>query len=76
MLLFICACALGWEANSHKATIFEVKSDIQKLKEAGVEVQISWTPGHADIKGNDQADRLAKEAAQEAVRVTSSNDTM
>ena len=63
---------LGWEANSHKATIFEVKSDIQKLKEAGVEVEISWTPGHADIKGNDQADRLAKEAAQEAKEMSES----
>ena len=30
-----------------------------------VEFEISWTPGHADIKGNDQADRMAKEAAQE-----------
>ena len=29
-------------------------------------MEISWTPWHADIKGNDQADRLAKEAAQEA----------
>ena len=57
---------LGWEANSHKATIFEVKSDIQKLKEAGVEVEIPWTPRHTEIKGKDQADRLAKEAAQEA----------
>ena len=26
----------------------------------------SWTPGHADIQGNEFADRLAKEAAKEA----------
>ena len=25
-----------------------------------------WTPGHADIQGNEDADRLAKEAAKEA----------
>ena len=25
-----------------------------------------WTPGHADIQGNEVADRLAKEAAKEA----------
>lgn len=29
-------------------------------------MQISWSPGHADILGNEIADRLAKEAAQEA----------
>ena len=25
-----------------------------------------WTPGHADIQGNEVANRLAKEAAKEA----------
>ena len=35
-------------------------------------MEISWTPGHADIKGNDQADRLAKEAAQEAKEMAES----
>ena len=37
-----------------------------KLEKGGVQLEISWTPGHADIKGNEHADRLAKEAAQEA----------
>ena len=63
---------LGWEPNSHKATISEVKSDIQKLVDSGVEVEISWTPGHADIKGNEKADQMAKEAAQEAKEKTES----
>ena len=57
---------LGWEAKIHKATIYETKKDIEKLRESGMEVEISWTPGHADIKGNDQADKMAKEAAEEA----------
>ena len=61
---------LGWEAKSHKATIQEVKSDIQKLEESGVNVEISWTPGHSDIKGNEYADKLAKEAAEEAKEKT------
>ena len=43
-------------------------------------MEISWTPGHADIKGNDQADRLAKEAAHEAKEMSelplNSNNTM
>ena len=29
-------------------------------------MEISWTPGHSDIKGYELADRLAKEAAEEA----------
>ena len=29
-------------------------------------MEISWTPGHADIKGNEEADRMAKAAAEEA----------
>ena len=57
---------LGWEPKSHKATIQEVKEDIKNLEQAGVKVEISWTPGHSDIKGNELADRLAKEAAEEA----------
>ena len=57
---------LGWEPKSHKSTIQEVKTDIKKLEESGVKVEISWTPGHSDIKGNEYADKLAKEAADEA----------
>ena len=52
---------LGWEPKSHKATIQEVKEDIKNLEQAGVKVEISLTPGHSDIKGNELADRLAKE---------------
>ena len=57
---------LGWEAKTHKATINEVKSNIKNLEMLGIKVEISWTPGHSDIKGNEYADQLAKEAAEEA----------
>ena len=57
---------LGWEASAQRSTVKEVKAEMTKLEESGVIVQISWTPGHADIKGNEHADRLAKEAAREA----------
>ena len=57
---------LGWEARAQKSTVKEVKSEIERLEKSGVSVELSWTPGHADIKGNEQADRLAKEAAKEA----------
>ena len=29
-----------------------------------MEIDISWTPGHADIAGNEIVDRLAKEAEE------------
>ena len=50
----------------HKRTIHDIKLDIKKMRDAGIEVDISWTPGHADIKGNEQADKMAKEVAEEA----------
>ena len=31
----------------------------------GVKVEISWTPGHSDIQGNEYADQLAKEEVKE-----------
>ena len=33
-------------------------------------VEISWTPGHSDIKGNEYADKLAKEAEEEVKEKT------
>ena len=32
----------------------------------GIKVEISWTAGHPDIKGNEYTDQLAKETAEEA----------
>ena len=32
----------------------------------GLEINIKWTPGHADIRGNCIADELAKQAPKEA----------
>ena len=29
-----------------------------------------WTPGHGEIKGNEEADKLAKEASKEAELMT------
>ena len=44
----------------------ETQSLISQLQEKDVRVDICWTPGHADIQGNETADCLAKEAAKEA----------
>ena len=58
--------SLGWEATSHKTTVKQVERSIFKLKQSGVDLGILWTPGHADVRGNELADKLAKEAAEEA----------
>ena len=55
---------LGWETKTYKQTVKEIQ-DLPKKKK-GVTIKIEWTPGHANILGNEIADTLAKEAAQEA----------
>ena len=57
---------LGWENTSHKAVILEIKQTLDILKSQNVSIELNWTPGHADIAGNEIADKLAKEAAEEA----------
>ena len=46
-----------------RSTTQEVKSEINRLQDLRVEVELSWSPGHANIKGNELADQQAKEAA-------------
>ena len=48
------------------ATIHETKNTLKQLEKLDISIEISWTPRHANIKGNEYADMLAKEAAQEA----------
>ena len=35
---------------------------MEQIKRKDIEIDIKWAPGHAEIKGNEEADRLAKEA--------------
>ncbi|MEW8548209.1 MAG: reverse transcriptase domain-containing protein [Candidatus Thiodiazotropha sp.] len=58
--------SLGWENKSHLAVIAEIKETLSNLLSQKIHVELKWTPGHANIQGNEVADRLAKEAAQEA----------
>lgn len=64
---------LGWEATSHKVTVHEVRTELAQLQKIGITVDLSWTPGHSDIKGNELADELAKEAAKEAMDMEEDN---
>ena len=49
---------LGWKATSHKKAVEDIKLLISDLEKSSLEINIKWTPGHAD--------ELAKEAAKEA----------
>jgi hypothetical protein len=35
---------------------------IKRIPKNGIEIKIHWTPGHANVNGNEIADRLDKEA--------------
>ena len=59
-------CDLGWKSNSHHQVIKEVHQLREAVRATGAQTTIEWTPGHASIKGNDLADALAKDAAEQA----------
>ena len=48
-----------WENKSHTSVVFELKQIMEILKRKNVEIDINWTPGHAEITGNEIADKLA-----------------
>ena len=58
---------LNWKETGYKDITTEIRQTITTLQQRGAKVDISWTPGHASIAGNEVADALAKEAATEAM---------
>ena len=48
----------------------DIQQSLNILERDGTEVKIQWSPGHANIRGNEMADRLAKEAAKEEEEMT------
>ena len=42
----------------HKITAYEAKSEMKKLQEMDVNVELSWSDAHANIKDNEFADQL------------------
>ena len=67
---------LGWQPTQHKQTVAEIRQKISRLEQKNIKVDISWTPGHANIKGNEKADRLAKEASLEAAAMKSDTEVV
>ncbi|XP_063442764.1 ribonuclease H-like [Mytilus trossulus] len=67
---------LNWAPNSYISVIREIKENIEHLRQKGLNVIVSWTPGHANIAGNDEADILAKTAAEEAKELPPENNVI
>ena len=67
---------LGWEPTQHKSTSKDILTELKQIQSKGIEVDIRWTPGHAEIQGNEEADRLAKEASKEAESMTEEDRTV
>ena len=57
---------LGLDNKSYKKTDMDIQQALNILERDCTEVKIQWSPGHAKIRGNEMADRLAKEAVKEA----------
>ena len=62
--------ALGWDPTQQKITAKDILTKMELIKSRGTDIDIQWTPGHAEIKGNEEADKLAKEASKEAGSMT------
>ena len=67
---------LGWERIQHKSTVKDILTEMEQIKSKGNEIDIKWTPGHAEIKENEEADRLAKEASKETESITNEDKTV
>ncbi|VDI25046.1 Hypothetical predicted protein [Mytilus galloprovincialis] len=60
---------LNWKSENYIKVIREIKKNMKVLKMNGIPLNFEWTPGHADIQGNDIADSLAKKGAKEAEKI-------
>ena len=65
---------LGWTPSSYQETINQIKKQIVGVKQKGIRLDKAWTQGHSDIAGNEIAERLAKEVAQEAENMDEAED--
>lgn len=66
----------GWRTNDGKPVINkpEIEEYLNVQSRCGVEVRMMYVPGHKGNRGNEEADRLAKEGAQFDIYNTD-NDT-
>ena len=61
---------LGWDPTQHKFTAKDILTKMKLIKRRGIDIDIQLTPGHAEIKGNEEAYKLTKEASKEVESIT------
>jgi hypothetical protein len=49
---------LNWKSQSYFNVIKEIKAKMETLQQSGMRIELEWTPGHAEVQGNEIADRL------------------
>ncbi|XP_063405786.1 uncharacterized protein LOC134689747 [Mytilus trossulus] len=64
---------LNWAPKSYIEVTRDIGEHLEDLRTKEMEICILWTPGHANIQGNDEADFLAKQAAGEATQRQKNN---
>jgi ribonuclease HI len=47
--------------------VYEIKEACWWLKNNGYEIHMMWTPSHAGVKGNKQADQLVVDAVENGI---------
>ena len=58
-----------WQNNLHKQVVAEINQTFKSIEKEQIQINLKWTPGHADIAGNEIADQVEKTAAEEAERM-------
>ena len=48
----------------HQEILYEIQLKISSLTQQGREIVFMWVPAHLGIKGNEKADKTAKEAVK------------
>ena len=56
---------LNWKDTSYRSITRDIRNAISSLQETGTKVDINWAPGNSSIVGNEEADRLEKEVAND-----------
>ena len=46
---------------------------MKRIQKNGIEIKNHWTPGHANVNGNEIADRLADRLAKEVAKEAEQN---